>query len=270
MPELPEIETIRRGLLPHILNKKIINVTVRNPHLRWPIDKEIIYQLVHRTILDINRRGKYLLFQLDCGALIIHLGMSGRLRVMEYSAPEKHDHVDLDLDNHFTLRFTDPRRFGSIFYLQDNPLNHPLLKNLGIEPLEAGLTGEYLYHRSRKKKVAVKLFIMNAHVVTGVGNIYANEALFAAKINPKKPAGKITLSQYTLLAEKIKMVLLDAIAAGGTTFKDFLSSDGKPGYFSQQLKVYDRGGQPCIICKTTLKEIRLGQRQTVFCSRCQK
>lgn len=271
MPELPEIETIRRGLLPHLRHKKIISIIIRNYKLRWPIDAKIIDDLLNQTINNITRRGKYLLFHLDTGILMIHLGMSGRLRLLPSNFPiEKHDHVDFILENNLCLRFNDPRRFGSIFYFENGHEQHPLLNKLGIEPLEQEFNGNYLFEKSRHKKVAVKLFIMNSHIVTGVGNIYANEALFAAKINPKKSAGKITLAQYNILAKKIKKVLQTAISAGGTTLKDFVSSEGKPGYFSQQLKVYDRGGKECLNCGTQLKEIRLGQRQTVYCTKCQE
>lgn len=271
MPELPEVETTARGISPHILNQRIAAVIIRQPKLRWQIKHDLQNDLLGQTILHISRRGKYLLLATSNGVLIIHLGMSGSLQIVSPGIPpKKHDHFEIQFANGNSLRFTDPRRFGAVIWTDENPEQHVLLKNLGIEPLTPKFNGEYLFGHSRKRKSSVKQFIMNHEIVVGVGNIYANEALFTAKINPRKAAGKITLKQYQILAKEIKKILAAAIKKGGTTLRDFLGSDGEPGYFVQQLKVYGRGDLPCKICKTKLKEIRLGQRSTVYCPNCQR
>lgn len=270
MPELPEVETTRLGITPHIVQHKVIRVIVRHKQLRWPISDDLTTELPQQTIHSVTRRGKYLLLQANRGAVILHLGMSGRLRILPANhLAEKHDHVDIIFDNNLCLRFTDPRRFGAIIWTRDNPLHHPLLIKLGEEPLAENFTGKFLYQRSRQRKTSIKQFIMDSHIVVGVGNIYANEALFAAGINPKTAAGHISQNNYRRLVHSIKQVLLAAIAQGGTTLRDFRSSDGKPGYFIQELKVYGKAGMPCVNCKTKLKEIRLGQRSTVYCPKCQ-
>ena len=271
MPELPEVETTRRGIKPHILHKKVTRVRVRQKMLRWPVPDSLVKQLPGQRINSVRRRGKYLLLGTSIGTLLIHLGMSGSLRVLsEASAPQKHDHVDIELDDGKILRFTDPRRFGSLLWHQGDIETHPLLRSLGPEPLTPEFSGGYLFKLSRKRSAAVKTYIMDSHVVVGVGNIYANEALFSAGINPRRAAGRISLQRYTTLVACIKQVLQGAIEVGGTTLRDFTGSDGEPGYFKQSLLVYGRGGLPCTRCGQTLKEIRLGQRSTVYCSHCQK
>lgn len=271
MPELPEVETTRRGIEPHLLNQTITQVIIRKHQLRWKIPSTLPQHLENKIILKIERRGKYLLLTTTTGTVIIHLGMSGSLRILPKDiTATKHDHIDLLLANNFCLRFNDPRRFGCYLWTNEDPLQHSLLKNLGPEPLTAEFNSKYLYQQSRKRKTAIKLFIMDSKIVVGVGNIYANEALFQAGINPKCAAGKITLEQYNKLVKAIKNILQAAIKQGGTTLRNFISSDGKPGYFKQKLKVYGRGGLSCYNCEATLKEVRLGQRSTVFCGKCQK
>jgi len=271
MPELPEVETTRRGIEPHVLNQTITQVVIRKHQLRWKIPSALPQYLENKTINKVERRGKYLLLTTTTGTVIIHLGMSGSLRVLPAdSVATKHDHIDLLLTNQLCLRFNDPRRFGCYLWTDENPLQHSLLKNLGPEPLTTDFHPQYLYQQSRKRKTSIKLFIMDSKIVVGVGNIYANEALFQAGINPKHAAGKVTLEQYSKLVKAIKNILQAAIKQGGTTLRNFISSDGKLGYFKQKLKVYGRGGLDCSNCGTMLKEIRLGQRSTVFCGKCQK
>lgn len=270
MPELPEVETTCRGIEPHIKNQMVTAVVIRNHQLRWPISPTLKKKLPQQTIEAVNRRGKYLLLQTQLGHLIIHLGMSGSLRILQnQTAAKKHDHVDINFSNNVCLRFNDPRRFGCIIWTEENPSDHPLLKHLGPEPLTDDFNGNHLYQLSRKRKAPIKSFVMNSEVVVGVGNIYANEALFLAGIHPKKSVNQITIEQYDLLVKKIKYVLAAAIKQGGTTLRDYVNGDGKPGYFKQQLNVYGRAELPCVNCKTILQEIRLGQRSTVFCERCQ-
>lgn len=270
MPELPEVETTLRGISPHLIGRKVIAVHVRQPRLRWPVPDNLAQILTGQTIDAVRRRAKYLLLRTGAGSLMIHLGMSGSLRiVVDEIPPGKHDHVDICLDG-LTLRFRDPRRFGSMFWLDPGSDSHPLLDNLGPEPLSNMFNGAYLYRISRKRRVAVKQLIMNSRVVAGVGNIYANEALFKAGIRPDRAAGRISGGRYESLAECIKQVLCDAIEQGGTTIRDFSGADGEPGYFRQSLNVYGRGSQTCVRCLHPLKEIRLGQRTTVFCNRCQR
>ena len=269
MPELPEVETTLRGITPHLMGQTITEVIIRHYGLRWPITPDIIQRLQGVTITQLARRGKYLLLHLTQGTLIIHLGMSGRLALLSTPTPaQKHDHVDVRVSNQKLLRFTDPRRFGAFLWTED-PAQHALLAHLGPEPLTADFSADYLHQRALNKKIAVKLFIMDQKIVVGVGNIYANEALFLAGIHPGTPAGVITLSQYEQLVHHIKITLQRAIKQGGTTLKDFLSSEGKPGYFSQHLHVYGRGQQPCTQCKTILIAIEMGKRNTVFCPQCQ-
>lgn len=271
MPELPEVETTLSGIKPHILGQKILNAIVRHHNLRWPIPQHIKITIKNQVVNTVSRRGKYLILQLDTGALILHLGMSGSLRILTHSTPaQKHDHVDLEFANNKVLRFTDPRRFGALLWTTDDPLEHVLLKNLGPEPFDKTFTENYLEEKARNKKLSIKAFIMDSKIVVGVGNIYAAEALFIAGINPTTRAQDISLEDYKKLATAIKKILRAAIKAGGTTLKDFLQSDGKPGYFKFRLQVYGRGNMPCVKCKTTLQEIRLGQRSTVFCPNCQQ
>ena len=271
MPELPEVEVVRLGISPHILHQKITDVIIRHPRLRFPVPARLKEHLIGKTIFAIQRRGKYLLFSTAEGTLIWHLGMSGSLRILtEATPPQKHDHIDLVFSRQRCLRFNDPRRFGSVLWTTENPLEHPLLASLGPEPLSEDFTADYLWEKARNRKVAIKNFIMNSKTVVGVGNIYAAEALFTAKLHPLKPANKVKREQFKLLCQIIQDLLGKAIKKGGTTLKDFVNSEGKPGYFKQELRVYGRGGEPCLICGTVLRSLRVGQRGTVFCPECQK
>ena len=270
MPELPEVETTRRGIAPHLEGHRVTRVIVRERRLRWPIPEDLDVRLSGQRIERVERRAKYLLIGAECGTLIGHLGMSGSLRLIEAGLPAaKHEHVDIELDSGLALRYTDPRRFGALLWSTD-PLNHELLRKLGPEPLGADFDGERLYQLSRGKRVAVKPFIMDNAVVVGVGNIYATEALFAAGIDPRREAGSIARARYVKLAEEIRRILAQAIDCGGTTLRDFVGGDGKPGYFQQELFVYGRGGEFCKVCGTTLREVKLGQRASVYCPRCQR
>lgn len=271
MPELPEVETSRRGIEPHLYQQTIAKVVIRHYQLRWPIDMNLPRLLANQQIQAITRRAKYILVTTTAGTLLIHLGMSGSLRVLPQDTPLlKHDHVDIILTTGKCLRFNDPRRFGCLLWTETDPSLHPLLNQLGPEPLSEAFDGKDLFIKSRNKKTAIKSFIMDSHIVVGVGNIYANEALFLAGIHPQRPANTLTLAQCEQLAVAIKHVLSSAIEQGGTTLRNFVSSEGKPGYFKQQLLVYGRGGLSCKNCKTLLSEIRLGQRTTVFCLNCQR
>lgn len=268
MPELPEVEVSRLGIEPYLTGAVLKKVVVRQPQLRWPVPTEIS-QLKNEPILAVKRRAKYLLIELPSGSILIHLGMSGHLKVLDATAAaEKHDHVDWLLDNGKLLRLNDTRRFGAVLW-QDHQHPHELLQSLGPEPLTAEFTAEHLFACCQKRSAAIKLVLMDNHVVVGVGNIYANEALFKAQILPTKPAKTLTLAQCAVLTDVVKKTLAHAIAQGGTTLKDFSQADGKPGYFKQELLVYGRGQQPCVTCQTNLVEIRLGQRSTVFCPNCQ-
>ncbi|RMH15402.1 MAG: bifunctional DNA-formamidopyrimidine glycosylase/DNA-(apurinic or apyrimidinic site) lyase [Gammaproteobacteria bacterium] len=269
MPELPEVETTRRGLEPWVSGKKITRITIRQASLRWSVPEKKIQLLRGQVIHRVSRRAKYLLFHADPGVLLIHLGMSGSLRILEtHQPPQPHDHVDIHFGN-LCLRYRDPRRFGAILWATD-PQHHPLLEPLGPEPLSEQFDGAFLFRRSRKRKVAVKNFIMNSRIVVGVGNIYASEALFMAGIDPRRPAGRISLKRYMKLAGAIRQVLTSAIEAGGTTLRDFVGSSGNPGYFSQELNVYGREGQPCPRCGGAIQKTIIGQRSTFFCRMCQR
>ena len=262
MPELPEVETTRRGVLPVACGRTVEGVEVRDRRLRWPVPRELAEQLPGARIEGIDRRGKYLLFRTDAGTLIAHLGMSGSLRVVRADdAPGRHDHVDIRLSGGNVLRYNDPRRFGCMLWTLDDPAEHELLRHLGPEPLEDGFDAGHLYRLSRGRRSAVKTFIMDSRVVVGVGNIYANEALFLAGIRPGRAAGRVSLPRYGRLVESIRAVLAAAVEQGGTTLRDFVGGDGRPGYFRQQLNVYDRAGEPCPGCGTELSQSRLGQRQ---------
>jgi formamidopyrimidine-DNA glycosylase len=270
LPELPEVETSCRGIRPHVVGQQILDVIVRQPTLRYPIPP-LLEPLVGQRIDAVTRRGKYLLLAVGDGHLLIHLGMSGSLRLVPAAElPGKHDHVDWVLASGVALRFTDPRRFGVVDWLAGDPFAHKLLSTLGPEPLESDFDTGYLYRQSRGRRVPIKSFIMDSHVVVGVGNIYANEALFMAGIHPLRGASRISLERYQRLTAAIKTVLSSAIAQGGTTLRDFVGGDGKPGYFKQSLHVYGRGGLPCGQCGMALKEVRLAQRATVFCPHCQR
>jgi len=270
MPELPEVETTRKGISPHIIDQTIDHIIIRAPKLRWPIPKSIAKDLPGLKVLTVERRAKYLLLKFTTGTLIMHLGMSGRIQALGVAtAPQKHDHVDFAFTNGAILRYTDPRRFGAILWTTKPPLEHKLLKNLGPEPFDATFTGKYLFAQAQNKKIAIKKFIMDAAMVVGVGNIYASEALFAAKIDPRKTAQAVTLEQSNTLVKHIKRILKLAIEQGGTTLKDFLDTSGKPGYFSQKLQVYGRGQLPCNVCNDTIQSLQIGQRNTFFCETCQ-
>lgn len=271
MPELPEVETTRRGIASHITHHRIKDVIVRQRQLRWPIPANLKKTITGQTISGVERRGKYLLIRLQTGTLLIHLGMSGSLRIVPRSLPaEKHDHVDIVLDVDNALRLRDPRRFGAILWTSRDPLQHKLLRDLGVEPLSDEFSADYLYQLSRHRKVAIKLFIMNSHIVVGVGNIYANEALFLAGIRPTIAAKRVSRQRIQKLVVAIKSVLKAAIKSGGTTLRDFTRGDGQPGYFRMQLNVYGRAGEPCKQCATPIKLIRQGQRATYYCNHCQR
>ena len=272
MPELPEVETTRRGIRPLLIGRRVRAVVVRQRLLRWPVPAALEEELPGRAIHDVRRRAKYLLLDTEPAAtVLLHLGMSGRLRVIPRSTPvDKHDHLDLLLDDGGALRLTDPRRFGACLWIDARDGAHPLLRNLGVEPLSAALTADYLYRVARRRRVAVKNFLMDSRVVCGVGNIYANEALFRAGVHPLRAAGNISLRRYGALVESVRAVLGEAIAAGGTTLRDFRDAEGNPGYFVTHLAVYGRGGQPCLRCGTALKLIRITARSTCYCPRCQR
>ena len=271
MPELPEVETTCRGIAPHIVGRVFKQVIVRQPKLRWPVPETLAESLIGQRIDAVTRRAKYLLLKTATGTRIIHLGMSGSLRIMTAEQePKKHDHIDFIFNDTIVLRFNDQRRFGSVLWTTEPIGEHSLLKDLGPEPLLDDFNGELLYQLSRNRKVPVKTFIMDSHIVVGVGNIYANEALFMAGILPTRQAGAISLARYQKLAECIKLILQHAIQQGGTTLRDFVNEAGKPGYFKQQLKVYGRKDLPCVDCQQVLIEVRLANRSTVFCKTCQR
>ena len=270
MPELPEVETTRRGLLPHVAGRRVEHVVLRRPDLRWPIPREVEDLLPEQRIDGIRRRAKYLLLDTAAGSALLHLGMSGSLRVLPADTPVRaHDHVDIALDNDRVLRFNDPRRFGCLLWQMPGQV-HPLLAELGPEPLSEDFDGDYLFDLSRGRKAPVKTFLMDQAVVVGVGNIYAAEALFRAGISPLRAAGKVSRERYGALAAAVKDILAHAIARGGTTLRDFISPDGAPGYFEQELSAYGRGGEPCPRCGRPLKQASVGQRTTAWCGHCQR
>ena len=269
MPELPEVETTRRGISRHVAGKRITGIIVYQRQLRWPVPRNLNRLLRNQQIKSVKRRAKYLLFETDSGHLIVHLGMSGSLRIVTGSAPaQKHDHVDFVLGSRI-LRFHDPRRFGSILWTRQDPLQHKLLQGLGPEPFSDAFNGRYLHSRAASRKANVKSFIMNSCIVAGVGNIYASEALFLSGIHPQRAANRISLPRYEKLADSVKKVLGTAIDSGGTTLRDFVREDGKPGYFAHKLNVYNRRGEPCPVCKKPIQVRILGQRSSFFCSQCQ-
>ena len=274
MPELPEVETTRRGLAPHVEGRRVFAVTLRRPDLRWPIPAEVSECLPGQRIDAVRRRAKYLLLDTQAGSALLHLGMSGSLRVLPAGTPvTAHDHVDLLLEGgrggKRVLRFNDPRRFGCLLW-QAPGTTHELLQSLGPEPLSDAFDGDYLYVRSRGRKAPVKTFLMDQKVVVGVGNIYAAEALFRADISPLRAAGQVSRERYRLLADAVRTILAAAIERGGTTLRDFISPDGAPGYFEQELAAYGRGGEPCPNCGKRLRQAAIGQRTTAWCPRCQR
>jgi formamidopyrimidine-DNA glycosylase len=271
MPELPEVETTRRGILPHVGGKRVLDLVVRDGRLRWPVSPELPDILRGEILQTVERRGKYLLLRFDRGTALWHLGMSGSLRLVEETAPVgKHDHIDMVFDGGYRLRFQDPRRFGALLWTAEPVEEHKLLTHLGPEPLTDVFTGDYLFARSRKRTQPLKTWLMDSRIVVGVGNIYANEALFAAGLHPLRKTGKITGAECERLVVEVKRILTGAIACGGTTLRDFVGGDGKPGYFAQELWVYGRSGQECKTCGKPLTERRLAQRSTVYCTQCQK
>lgn len=271
MPELPEVETTRRGIEPLVRGQTVCVVHVRDARLRYGVPLQLANELPGRQVDAVTRRGKYLLVRAGDATLIIHLGMSGSLRLVPVETPiGKHDHVDVCLANGYCLRLHDPRRFGCMMWVHTPPEQHPLLRNLGPEPLDEGFTGAYLFARSRARKVPIKQFIMDSRSVVGVGNIYANEALFEAGIHPLRAAGRVSAARYELLVQAIKHVLQKAIAAGGTTLRDFVNGAGAPGYFQQQLQVYGRAGEKCARCNARVTHVQTGQRATYYCAHCQR
>ena len=270
MPELPEVETTRAGLAPHLEGRRVRAVVLRRPDLRWPIPPEVPALLPGQRIQAVRRRAKYLLLDTAAGSALLHLGMSGSLRVLPASTPARaHDHVDLALDARRVLRFNDPRRFGCLLWQPPGEV-HPLLQGLGPEPLSDAFDGDYLFARSRGRRAPVKAFLMDQRIVVGVGNIYAAEALHVAGISPLRQAGRVSRDRYRVLADAVRAILAHAIARGGTTVRDFLAPDGAPGYFEQELLAYGRGGEPCPRCGRPLRQGLIGQRATVWCARCQR
>jgi formamidopyrimidine-DNA glycosylase len=270
MPELPEVETTRRGLERLIVGRQIESLLVRERRLRWPIARDVGAKLAGRPIASLGRRGKYLLINLPDGALLVHLGMSGSLRYLpDAQAPRTHDHFDLLLAGGGCVRFNDPRRFGSMHFTP-RPYDHPLLKGLGPEPLGDEFEPEYLWETCRKRRVAIKQHIMNGAIVVGVGNIYANEALFGAGIHPLRSAGRVSRERIEGLVDSIRTVLGAALRSGGTTLRDYVGSDGRPGYFRLSLLVYEREGQPCKQCGSAIRRRVIGQRASYYCVSCQR
>ena len=272
MPELPEVETTKKGIQPYLANTTITGVIIRQFSLRWPIANDLADVLTNQIINRVSRRAKYLLIEFDKGTLMIHLGMSGSLRILDKLGQGilgKHDHIDIELSNGYILRYNDPRRFGSVLWTSDPISQHKLIAHLGPEPLLKEFNAEYLQRQAQLKRCSVKTLIMNGKVVVGVGNIYANESLFLANIHPRTPAQSMSISQSVKLTEQIKSVLERAIKSGGTTLKDFTNSDGKPGYFAQHLNIYGRKGEDCFICKSRIQHYKESQRATYYCPLCQ-
>ena len=271
MPELPEVETTRRGLAPHLVGRTIVAVTVRDARLRWPVAPDLADHLAGQRIQDVRRRAKYLILALERDALIVHLGMSGALGLVAAGAAAgKHDHFELSLDDGFALRLTDPRRFGSIHRVRGDPERHTLLAGLGPEPLSADFEPQRLHRSTRGRRASIKETLMNARMVAGVGNIYANEALFHARIHPRAAAGRISLARYAVLVPAVQTTLRAAIEAGGSSLRDWRHADGSPGYFQQRYFVYGREGQACRVCGARIRSIRQGQRATYYCPSCQR
>ena len=270
MPELPEVEITRQGLLP-LINQTVSRVVIRNPSMRWPIPNHLPTTIANQSLLSLKRRAKYILAEFENGTLLIHLGMSGHISLLDRNyPPEKHDHFDIQFQNQQVLRLNDPRRFGAVLWAGESPETHVLLSSLGPEPLSDAFNGQYLFKQIRKRKAAIKVTIMDAKLVVGVGNIYANESLFRSRINPQLPANQLSLKQCERREAEIKTTLAAALKAGGSSLRDFAAVNGKPGYFQQSYFVYGRADQPCKVCSNLIKNIRLGQRSTFFCQHCQK
>jgi formamidopyrimidine-DNA glycosylase len=271
VPELPEVETTRRGLAPHTRGRRIRALKLYERRLRWPVEARLPTEVSGQRIVATGRRAKYLLLELESGTLLVHLGMSGNLRVVPESAARvAHDHFDLVLDSGTALRFNDPRRFGSLIYVRGDPHAHPLLAHLAPEPLSSAFDAGYLWRITRGRRVAVKQLLMNSRLVVGVGNIYASEALFRARIRPRRQARSLSRAEVARLVRAVRAVLKSAIRAGGTTLRDYLKADGSPGYFRQRLYVYERRGQPCRRCGSPVRALTQGQRSTYYCPRCQQ
>lgn len=270
MPELPEVETTRRGLLP-LVGQSVKSVSIRHATLRWPIPQHLIETLPLQTLHGLTRRAKYILCEFDTGMLLLHLGMSGRICLLDDNyPPEKHDHFDIEFNDRQVLRLRDPRRFGAVLWLDNKTSDHVLLNSLGPEPLEEAFNAKYLHKALSNKTLAIKNAIMDGHVVVGVGNIYASESLFRARIHPETPANKVSLKSCEKLVSEIKATLNDALKAGGSSLRDFFGADGNPGYFQQEYFTYARTNEPCKVCGKPIKCIRLGQRSTFYCAVCQK
>jgi formamidopyrimidine-DNA glycosylase len=271
LPELPEVETTRRGIEPHAVGCRILQLRVYEPRLRWRVAKETAGKVAGQRIRATGRRAKYLLFELDSGTLLLHLGMSGSLRVLPAAtARTAHDHVDLVLDSGQALRFNDPRRFGSLHYTTAPVEEHPLLAKLAPEPFDKRFTAEYLWSITRRRRVAIKQLLMNSHLVVGVGNIYASEALFRARIRPQRQAKSLTRAEAARLVRAVRTVLRAAIRVGGTTLRDYVGADGNAGYFRQKLFVYERDAKACRVCRTKVRHLNQGQRSSYYCPTCQK
>jgi formamidopyrimidine-DNA glycosylase len=270
VPELPEVETTRRGLI-SLVGQQVGSVVIRDHRLRWPIPATLPERLAGQHILELTRRAKYLLARCEQGTLLLHLGMSGRLCLLHGDeAPLKHDHIDIVFASGQRLRLRDPRRFGAVLWLEGDPLVHPLLASLGVEPLEDAFNGIHLHRETRKRSAPIKNVIMDSHLVVGVGNIYASESLFRARINPKTPANKLSKPRCEKLAQEIRATLAAAIEAGGSSLRDFFGADGNPGYFQQSYFVYGRTGEPCRVCGGEVKCFKQGQRSTFYCPKCQR
>jgi formamidopyrimidine-DNA glycosylase len=271
VPELPEVETTCRGIAPLVTDKVVERVLIHNASLRWPVSDRLPQVLPGQRLQSVSRRSKYLLFGFDGGTLIVHLGMTGHLRVAPVDkVRRRHDHVEIVFCDGSVLRYNDSRRFGAMIWTTDDPLLHERLANLGPEPGSPEFNEVYLHKLSRSRQISVKLFLMDARVVVGIGNIYANEALFRAGIHPARRANQLSRPAFSRLVQSVRQVLDEAIAAGGTTIRNFSDSQGRPGYFKQELRVYGRAGQPCPVCGSLIKHCRLGQRSTYFCRQCQK
>jgi formamidopyrimidine-DNA glycosylase len=271
VPELPEVETTRRGIRSALRGSAVTGFVLREHRLRWPVDRQLARELTGQHVVDVHRRAKYLLIELDRGTLLAHLGMSGSLRVLPVDAPLlTHDHYDLVLDSRQCLRFNDPRRFGSLHWVTGDPELHPLLAGLGPEPLERGFDADYLAAKAKRRRVAIKQFVMDQRIVVGVGNIYASEALFRSGLNPRRAAGRVSRERFERLVEAVRDVLGEAIRQGGTTLRDYVNAEGTPGYFRQKLFVYERAGEPCRRCGTPIRQFTQGQRSTYYCPSCQK
>lgn len=271
MPELPEVETTRRGVGPLLEGRRVSTVTVHDPRLRQPVPADLAARLTGERLASVGRRAKYLLFRFPAGTAIVHLGMSGSLRVVPAREPRlPHDHVEIAFGREHVLRLRDPRRFGLVLFSEQAPEDHPLLAHLGPEPFDAGFDGAYLHALAQGRRAAVKNFIMDGRIVVGVGNIYASEALFRAGIHPARPAGRIGRARYEALTGHVRDVLGEAIAAGGTTLRDFVRNDGSPGYFRHDLRVYGRAGESCVVCGDDVRMRVIGQRSSFFCARCQR